>query len=146
MQGYTNSKGEKVEGLGNSLKYYRTEFVGKHNPRGATDSDSIALSQKAGCLISLLENTLEEIVTNDFYQIYSDGKRFTGIYFSGDAEKIPEFVQEIQNKKTKCTVYIFSWGNPEIFENEFDDMTNITLKAIPKPILEIYKSLNGDEK
>lgn len=146
MQGYTNSKSEKVEGLGNSLKYYRTDFVGKHNPRGATDSDSIALSQKAGCLISLLENTLEEIATNDFYQIYSDGKRFTGIYFSGDAEKIPEFVQEIQNKKTKCTVYIFSWGNPEIFENEFDDMTNITLKAIPKPILEIYKSLNGDEK
>lgn len=40
-------------------------------------------------------------------------------------------------------VYVFSWGSPDIFENEFDDLKNIEIKAIPKPILEIYKALNG---
>jgi adenine-specific DNA-methyltransferase len=30
MQGYTNAKGEKVEGLsGNNLRYYKSEFVGR---------------------------------------------------------------------------------------------------------------------
>ena len=43
-------------------------------------------------------------------------------------------------------VYIFTWGNPDIFENEFDDLTNITIKSIPQPILEIYKSLMKNEE
>jgi adenine-specific DNA-methyltransferase len=38
---------------------------------------------------------------------------------------------------------VFSWNSPDFFENEFDDLKNIEIKAIPKPILEIYKALNG---
>ena len=47
------------------------------------------------------------------------------------------------DKKSKFTVYVFSWNAPDFFENEFDDLKNIEIKAIPKPILEIYKALNG---
>ena len=46
------------------------------------------------------------------------------------------------DKKAKFAVYVFSWGSPDIFENEFDNLKNIEIKAIPKPILEIYKALN----
>ena len=148
MQGYTNAKGEEIAGLGNSLKYYKTDFIGKNKPEKATDEDRISLAQKAGYLISLVENTLEEIETNDFYQIFSDAKenQFTAIYFNGDTEKFPDFVQSIQEKNKKTTVYIFTWGSPDIFENEFDDLSNITIKSIPQPILEIYKSLMKNEE
>lgn len=143
IQGYTNSKGEKIPGLGNSLKYYRTAFVGKNPAQSATDEDRISLSQKAGSLISLSENTLEEIKTTDFYQIFSDGKKYTAIYFSEDLSEFYDFVKEVESKNSKVSVFIFSWGSPDIFENEFNNLKNITIKAIPKPILEIYKSLNG---
>ena len=148
MQGYTNAKGEEIAGLGNSLKYYKTDFIGKNKPEKATDEDRISLAQKAGYLISLVENTLEEIETNDFYQIFSDAEenQFTAIYFNGDTEKFPDFVQSIQEKNKKTIVYIFTWGSPDIFENEFDDLTNITIKSIPQPILEIYKSLMKNEE
>lgn len=148
MQGYTNAKGEEIAGLGNSLKYYKTDFIGKNKPEKATDEDRISLAQKAGYLISLVENTLEEIETNDFYQIFSDAEenQFTAIYFNGDTEKFPDFVQSIQEKNKKTTVYIFTWGSPDIFENEFDDLSNITIKSIPQPILEIYKSLMKNEE
>lgn len=148
MQGYTNAKGEEIAGLGNSLKYYKTDFIGKNKPEKATDEDRISLAQKAGYLISLVENTLEEIETNDFYQIFSDASQnqFTAIYFNGDTEKFPDFVQSIQEKNKKTTVYIFTWGSPDIFENEFDDLSNITIKSIPQPILEIYKSLMKNEE
>lgn len=148
MQGYTNAKGEEIAGLGNSLKYYKTDFIGKNKPEKATDEDRISLAQKAGYLISLVENTLEEIETNDFYQIFSDAEEnlFTAIYFNGDTEKFPDFVQSIQEKNKKTIVYIFTWGSPDIFENEFDDLTNITIKSIPQPILEIYKSLMKNEE
>lgn len=148
IQGYTNAKGEEIAGLGNSLKYYKTDFIGKNKPEKATDEDRISLAQKAGYLISLVENTLEEIETNDFYQIFSDAEenQFTAIYFNGDTEKFPDFVQSIQEKNKKTTVYIFTWGSPDIFENEFDDLSNITIKSIPQPILEIYKSLMKNEE
>ena len=148
MQGYTNAKGEEIAGLGNSLKYYKTDFIGENDAEKAGDEDKITLAQKAGYLISLVENTLEEIETNDFYQIFSDAEenQFTAIYFNGDTEKFPDFVQSIQEKNKKTTVYIFTWGSPDIFENEFDDLSNITIKSIPQPILEIYKSLMKNEE
>lgn len=149
IQGYTNAKGEEIAGLGNSLKYYKTDFIGENNAEKAGDEDKITLAQKAGYLISLVENTLEEIEINDFYQIFSDAEenQCTAIYFNGDTEKFPEFVHKIQEKNKKTTVYIFTWGSPDIFENEFDDLSNITIKSIPQPILEIYKSLmkNGEQ-
>lgn len=148
IQGYTNAKGKEIAGLGNSLKYYKTDFIGENDAEKAGDEDKITLAQKAGYLISLVENTLEEIETNDFYQIFSDAEenQFTAIYFNGDTEKFPDFVQSIQEKNKKTTVYIFTWGSPDIFENEFDDLTNITIKSIPQPILEIYKSLMKNEE
>ena len=57
-----------------------------------------------------------------------------------------EFSREIESwlsadKKNTANVYIFCWGDVSIYENEFDDMSRIALKAIPKPILDIYKSI-----
>ncbi len=148
IQGYTNSKGEKIPGLGNSLKYYKTDFIGEHSERFASDEDKIILAQKAGCLISLCENTLEEIKTNEYYQFYTDGKKLTAIYFNEDPEMFPDFVEDIteismnSTATHKTTVYVYCEGNPEIYENEFDDLTDIEIKAIPHPILQIYKTLN----
>lgn len=156
MCGYTNAKGESVDGLGGSLKYYKTGFVGKHQSKNANDADKVELAEKAGCLIALAENTLEAIkvpkAAKGFWQIYSDNaekkKRYTCIYHNGDYGKVSDFVAKIDelratDKKSKFTVYVFSWNSPDFFENEFDDLKNIEIKAIPKPILEIYKALNG---
>ena len=160
MCGYTSisaqGKQTEVEGLGGSLKYYKTGFVGKHQSKKANDADKVELAEKAGCLIALAENTLETIkvpkAAKGFWQIYSDNaekkKRYTCIYHNGDYGKVSDFVAKIDelratDKKSKFMVYVFSWNSPDFFENEFDDLKNIEIKAIPKPILEIYKALNG---
>lgn len=146
MNGYTNSKGTPVSGLGNSLKYYRTAFAGKHQAAEATDDDRISLSQKAGCLLSLSENTLEEIKTASCYQIFSDGKnKFTAIWSQENISSFDDFVQEVSRlsgERSKIIVYIFSWGTGEEFEQLFEDIAGVTIKQIPQPILEIYKSIN----
>ena len=152
MCGYTNAKGEQVEGLGGRLKYYRTAFVGKHASHNAIDADRVELSRKAGYLLALGENTLEEIAHTDTYQIFADNKEkasmYTAIYFTENYAKMPEFVAEIDKLRSVGTcnpqinVYIFCWGTPEIFEGEFDDLRGISLKAIPQPILDVYKSIN----
>ncbi len=149
MQGYTNAKGEQVAGLGNSMKYYKTAFVGKNTSRHATDSDRVELSLKAGYLLALGENTLEEIETTKSYQIFTDKhEKYTAVYFTGNLSDFPDFVNTIENiqqenKQAQIAVYIFCWGAVDIYENEFDNLSGITLKPIPQPILDIYKSINA---
>lgn len=155
MQGYTNAKGEAVAGLGNSMKYYRTAFVGEHKITDITDADKVALTQKAGCLLALGENTLEEIRTAKSYQIFQLRKGdkptndfgYTAVYFSGNLLQFADFRREIEqiqaaNPLARIAVYVFTWGDPSIFENEFDDLSGITIKPIPQPILEIYQNIH----
>lgn len=155
MQGYTNAKGEEIADLGNSLKYYRTAFVGNHDIAHINDADKVALTQKAGCLLALGENTLEEISTATTYQIFqlrqgdrpANGFEYTAIYFSGNLMHFADFRHEIEaiqqtNPLARIAVYVFTWGDPSIFENEFDDLTGITIKPIPQPILEIYQNIH----
>ena len=147
MCGYTNAKGEQVEGLGGRLKYYKSAFVGKNPSKSATDDDRVELAQKAGCLLALGENTLDEITSTKLYQIFADCERrkYTAIFFTEEYMKLPEFVAEVEKLQSsggEISVYIFSWGQPDIFENEFNSLDGISLKAIPQPILDVYKSLN----
>ena len=145
IQGYTDSKGKFVDGLGNSLKYYRTAFVGKNGPKTATDEDKLTLAKKAGCLLSLAENTLYETSVNDYYQFFTDGQgHSTCIYFQEDYSRFEEFRQKvIELESEQKTVYVFCWADGAEFASEFEFERNVEVKSIPQPILDIYKSLNA---
>lgn len=155
MCGYTNAKGQEIAGLGGSMKYYRTDFVGEHSHREANDRDRIALSHKVGNLLALAENTLEEVTTTNFYQIFKEkngdcsvnGNLFTGVYFSDDLDEFGDFVTRIEELQEqydypRITVYLFCWDSPENYKDEFNNLRGIALKAIPQPILDIYKRIN----
>lgn len=147
IEGYVTPKGLDVKGLGNSLKYYRTAFVGANDCSQATDNDRTVLAQKAGCLLALAENTLYEQNTTDNYQIFKDKDRdvWTAVYFKEDyrPKHFNEFVDAVKALKGTKNVYIFSWGDVGSFEAYFDDDSNVQIKGIPQPILDIYKSLNS---
>ncbi len=143
INGYITNDRKTIPGLGNSLKYYRTSFVGKNQPKDATDEDKLTLAKKANCLISIAENTLYETESTDYYQLYTDEReKWTAIYFQEDYSKFDEFRDKVIELKGKVNVYIFSWTNGSEFESEFEFEDNISVKSIPQPILDIYKSLN----
>lgn len=146
IEGYTNNN-ENVPPLGNSLKYYRTSFVGSNTSNQATDEDKTLLAQKAGCLLALAENTLYEQKKTDNYQIFKDKDKevWTAIYFKEDYRQkyFSPFVEEVSKLNGKKNVYIFSWGDVGSFESYFDGVNGIDIKGIPQPILDIYKSLNS---
>lgn len=147
MDGYTSTKGIVTDPLGNSLKYYRTSFVGSNASGQATDNDKTILAQKAGCLLALAENTLYEQKTSDNYQIFKDKDKdvWTAVYFKEDYRPkcFNEFVNDVKELNGTKNVYIFSWGDVETFDNYFEGVPKINIKGIPQPILDIYKSLNS---
>lgn len=136
---------QDVEGFGGSLKYYRTAFVGKNQPKSASDDDKLALAKKAGSLLSLAENTLYETEVTDYYQMYNDEKgHWTCIYFQEDYSHFEEFHKKVSSLQgDNKSVYVFCWSDGAEFAAEFEYERDVTVKSIPQPILDIYKSLNA---
>jgi len=137
-------KKTKIKGLGNSIKFYKTSFIGQNNIKNYSDEDRIELSQNAGELLSIAENTLYLKEKNNYWQIFEEKNRFTGIYFREELNKFDAFIKRSSSLEGKKVVYIFSWGNEE-FSDYFEDMKDIEVKSIPQPILEIYKQINNSE-
>jgi len=135
-------KQKDVPGLGNSLKYYKTSFIGKNNILNATDEDKVELAHNAGELLAIAENTLELVKQNDYYQLFEDtGKdKYTAVYFREELDKFEEFIEMVEKIKKKTTVYVFSWGDEE-FSDDFAYLKDVRVKTIPQPILEIYKNI-----
>ena len=61
IRGYNNKTP-----LGNSVKFYRTAFIGKNSAFKVDDMDKVQLSHHAGELLAIAENTLEQVEENDY--------------------------------------------------------------------------------
>jgi DNA modification methylase len=141
IEGYVNLKKNKIKGLGNSLKYYKTDFVGSNNILSATDEDKTSLALKAGFLLALAENTLDEIELSSCYQFFENKKKVTAIYFKEEMTEMETFLDKVEEINKPIVLYLFSWGNRSEFETLFEHLDHITIKTIPQPILEIYKKI-----
>jgi hypothetical protein len=131
---------KKLTGFGDSLKYYKNAFVGKHNIIKADDNDKIELAHRAGGMLAIAEGTLNEIERNDYWQIFGGQQSHTAIYFREELDKFGEFMERVVMIKGPTSVYVFSWER-EMELNEFDGYANITVKTIPQPILEMYRQI-----
>ncbi len=124
------------------VKFYKTAFIGKNNVLNATDQDKIELAHNAGEILAIAENTLELTNQNKFYQLFEDGnkEKYTAVYFREELDEFDDFTETVKKLKKQTTVYVFSWGGEEFFD-EFSDINQIKVKTIPLPILEIYKQI-----
>ena len=141
IQGYTNSKGEQVEGLSNNnLRYYQTNYV----PRERTQRNMRALVNAATDLLCIQNNLYEE---QDFL---IDGKkvsksiaRYFGemlvVYREEYAEEITRAIVGMEIKGKKLKVYIFSPGRYAFDDTFIDVQDKVELVALPAAIYDAYK-------
>lgn len=134
------SKKEQVKGYGNSSKYYKTSFVGKHSILDTDDKDRTQLAQHAGEMLAIAENTLDQIKKNSYWQLFEGKEQMTAVYFREEQDEFDEFIKMTLSLKKPVAVYIFSWEE-KIEIADFSDRTDISLKTIPQPILEVYKQI-----
>lgn len=126
--------------LGNSMRYYRAGFVGKHNILDADDKDRMQLAHHAGEMLSIAENTLDVVEKTDHWQVFESRDRNTAIYFREEYEKLDAFIAMVKKLKKPVSVYVFSWED-DPYIADFEDHGSITVKTIPEPIVEIYKQI-----
>lgn len=140
ISGYKGKDGEKVEGIGGNLRYYKTDLVNIEKLHNTPDQAKVKLTYQAGEMIGLKENTLTEVEKNEWWQIFEGKNKTTAIYFKEDKEKLVELVDKLESKKQKTVLYIFSWGKNE-YKSEYSSQY-IKVEDIPEPILEVYKEIN----
>jgi len=143
IKGYTkkSKNSEKIKGLGGNLQYFKTDLIPVERIDNINDKQRHELTEKAGQMIAIKENTFEEVEICEWYQIFEnkDKTKNTAIYFREDTSKFEELLKKIKNRKT--VLYVFSYGR--IDKKLFKYLgKNITIEDIPEPILEIYKEIN----
>jgi adenine-specific DNA-methyltransferase len=136
INGYKNLKGEKIEGLGGNLRYFKTAFVPKDEV-----SDNTRRSLVARCvdMIRVRENAFTKKQDNKRYKIYTNEKIATGILFDLDA--IDEFKKKLSTLRLPAQIYVFSLTNDTFADDFADLLVRHTLCPIPESILEVYRKL-----
>lgn len=136
IEGYKNSKSEKVIGFGGNLKYFKTDFVNYDEP---TDRNKIRLTEQATEMLCVKEGTFEKVLGPENVKIFKNSDHYTAIIF--DQLAIPKFKETIKGIKGKFSVYVFSLGD-ETFDDEFKDIKQkVQLSPIPEAILRVYRRI-----
>lgn len=144
-------KGKRVPGLGNSLKYYKTSFVGNNDILSVSDKERVNQARKAGYLLALIENTLDEAESTSYFQLFENDGNTTAIYFREESDEIDALIKKLEGIRMPKVLYVVNRENHCGFENRFAHIDNLTIKKMPQPILDIYKNIpvinavaNGD--
>jgi adenine-specific DNA-methyltransferase len=135
IEGYKDSKGHVITGLGSNLKYFKTDFVDAE----PTDKNKKKLTEQATEMLCIREGTFEQVMDKINFKIFKNNHHCTGIIF--DQLAIPEFKEAIKDIQGKFSVYVFSLGD-DTFDEEFEDIKQkVKLSPIPEAILRVYRRI-----
>ena len=145
IRGYTTPKGEQVEGLkNNSLRYYKTNFVGRE--RSSQNMRQIVYA--ATDLLCIKEDLYKEIKRFGSLKLKSSVARF----FEGKDKRmlviynelaVPAIAEEIAKMdfSGKVKIYVFAPGN-YAYDDEFYEVQNkVELCALPAAIYNAYQKV-----
>lgn len=140
IRGYKkNGDGEKVEGLGGNLQYFRTDLIKKTSSRTQIKID---LTNKCTEMLCVKENIFNLETEKEDFKIFSSnsGDKFLCVYYNLISESFKDFLKEIKKLKGEKKIYAFSMNN-EFDKNLFNSIDNFVLEAVPQKILDVYKKL-----
>ena len=150
INGYTTSKGEEVPGLtGNTLRYYRTDFVSRsrsmRNMRKLMSLSTDMLCIKEDLYVEQDEFAGQKTFDNVFRYFYNGTKRMMVIYREEAVIQIVELIKKA-NYEGKMKVYVFS-PSEDPWEGEFEEVADrVELCALPQAIYNAYKRILPKKK
>ena len=134
-------KQKKISGFGNSLRYYKTDFIGQKNNVTVADKEKVAMAHKVGYLLALAENTLDETDNNFYYQIFENSKKATCIYFEVDPAGTGLFIKALEKIKKPVLLYLHGEICDHIHEDSLRGLPQYAVKPFPEPISTLYESI-----
>jgi len=141
IKGFKNSEGQKFDGLGGSLHYFKINFIKKSLN---TDEMKIRIYENCIDLLCYREGVFEEIEdASDNYRIFQRTGKILGIYFSFDNSDLSMFKKKLDQLDGQKKAYVFTFDSEGLNPNDFIDWHDIELEPIPKKMLEVIGNLNA---
>ncbi|MGB5981999.1 MAG: site-specific DNA-methyltransferase [Nonlabens sp.] len=146
IQGYEDSKGNKIKGLkNNNLRYYKTDFVA----RNTSMANKRKLTKLATELLCIKEDCYTEVTSlinkDNWNKLFTNGRHnyiyviYDDLYIDEAVAVLTTFVEN--NLEASIKVYVFSNGTYP-YSEEFEDIaSNITLAALPDAIYKAYQNV-----
>ena len=145
IRGYTTPKGEEVPGLaGNTLRYYRTDFIS----RDRTPRNMRALVAAATGLLCIKNDIYKEAklagrnINPKIARYFAEGGRSMLIVYDDRAvSAIAEILETVEPGKERIKVYVFSAGS-YAYDDEFEEVADkVQLCALPDAIYQAYQKV-----
>jgi adenine-specific DNA-methyltransferase len=150
IQGYSNAKGEKIQGvLQNNLRYYKSEFVSRE-PSVKNKKELTKLATELLCIkedVYAENKTIGEYKLNGRYtRCFEKDKLYLLIIYEEEViEQIVEVIKATINKskgrKPRFKIYVFSNGQYPYTEEFEEVLEHITLCALPEVIYKAYQNV-----
>jgi len=147
INGYTNAKGIKVEGLkNNNLRYFKSEFV----PSSKTEKNKRLLTQLSTELLCIKENCYQDLTEKEGFNslqcsIYTNGggKHLVVVYHSRQIETVCEqltnYIKDLETTE-KVKLYVFSPEKETLLEDFYDVKDKIDAVPLPEAIYNAYRA------
>lgn len=150
INGYTTPKGEEVPGLrNNTLRYYRTSFVGRSRSM-KNMRQLMSLSTDMLCIKEDLYTEQpkfgEQPTYKNVFRYFDNGrKRMMVIYREEAVQQLVELIQKT-DYEGKMLVYVFS-PSEDPWEGEFEEVQDrVQLCALPQAIYNAYRRILPKKK
>lgn len=150
INGYTTPKGEEVPGLkNNTLRYYRTSFVGRSRSM-KNMRQLMNLSTDMLCIKEDLytEQTKfgEQPTYKNVFRYFNDGKKRMMIIYKEEAVPLLADLIRKTDYEGKMRVYVFS-PSEDPWKGEFEEVQDkVQLCALPQAIYNAYKRILPKKK
>ena len=148
IQGYTNSKGDWVNGLtNNNLRYYKSEFV----PSTKTEPNKRLLTQTSTDLLCIKENCYTELTESIGFnpaqcRIFTNdsGKYLMVVYHSRKQlevyEQLIAYIKSINDLSDTIKLYAFSPEKETLLEDFAEVADKIDAVPLPEAIYNAYRA------
>lgn len=138
INGYETNKGDKYEGLGNNLKYFKTSFVVNNRNK---DQLKIDITKRCTEMLCLKEGIFNLIKEEADYKIFQQSNRYLAVYYDFANASLDELKEEMNALKGEKVLYCFTVDNHGLDKANFRGWKNIRLEPIPQKILDVYKRI-----
>ena len=126
------------DGLGGSLKYFKTKFV-KKNANG--DDFKTRITKECTEMLCLREGVFDEIKKTDHYRIFQQGNKTLAVYYSLERQSLPVLKKELKEIDGEKILYCFTLDATGLSKTEFANWHGVMLEPIPQKILDVYKQI-----
>lgn len=138
IKGYKIPKGDKIEGLGGNLKYFKTAFVKNSISR---DDLKMKITRECTEMLCLREGIFDEINSGVGYKIFSQNGKVMAVYYALERDGMSSLKKDLDKMKGEKILYCFTLDPLGLDKEDFVDWQGVNLEPIPQKILDIYEQI-----